>query len=315
MSGSQQGGGQGFAPGQLWRRIRAVSAEALAHGALVSIATEPEVLAEGGVAFQVRVADGLRRKDAQRPAALPSALQPDARGGASDPFLTYDRELFVGNIGAGHVGLLNKYNVLDNHLLVVTRDFEDQRDLLTQADFAALWTCLREIDGLGFYNGGEEAGASQSHKHLQLVVLPWADSEPRIPMEAVFDPARFHDGVVASPALGFPHGLVRLGRDLMSSSADGDGAATALHGWYLALLAHVGLTTRAGERRQPGPYNLLVTRRWILLVPRVEEHFEGVSLNGLAFAGSLFVRDRAQLRTLRKAGPMHALAAVSGVAR
>ena len=31
---------------------------------------------------------------------------------------------------------------------------------------------LAEFDGLGFYNGGETAGASQPHKHLQIVPLP-----------------------------------------------------------------------------------------------------------------------------------------------
>lgn len=290
-------------PGQLWGRIRAASADALASGALVPIATEREVLADGGVAFQVRVAATLRRKDDQRRVARP------------DPFLPYDRALHVADIGSGHVGLLNKFNVMDHHLLVVTRAFEDQRDLITRADFAALWMCLREIDGLGFYNGGEEGGASQPHKHLQLVGLPFADSGPRIPMEPAWDRAPVTDGIAVSPALEFPHGLARLDGDALEPGDDVHGVAQGLFERYIALLAHVGLGVRARQRRQPGPYNLLITRRWMLLVPRVAEHFEGVSLNGLAFAGSLFVRDRAQLHTLQAAGPFRALGAVTGAAR
>ena len=322
-------------PGHLWGRIRAASAEALASGALVPIATEREVLVDGGVAFQIRVAANLRRKDAERRAALRSAFEPGARAARPDPFGPYDGALYVADIGSGHVGLLNKFNVMDNHLLVVTRQFEDQRDLITPADFAALWTCLREIDGLGFYNGGEEGGASQPHKHLQVVGLPFAESGPRIPMEPAWARAPVTDGITLSPALEFPHGLVRLDGGALEPGADEPGAlepgaeepgalepgddvhgvAQGLFERYLALLAHVGLRVREGQRRQPGPYNLLVTRRWMVLVPRVAEHFEGVSLNGLAFAGSMFVRDRAELRTLQVAGPLRALGAVTGAVR
>ena len=71
--------------------------------------------------------------------------------------------------------LLNKYNVVPHHLLIITRHFESQESALTQADFQALWTCLAEYDSLGFYNSGESAGASQPHKHLQTVPLPMHD--------------------------------------------------------------------------------------------------------------------------------------------
>ena len=55
----------------------------------------------------------------------------------------------------------------------MTRAFEEQTDLLNLEDFAALWFCLQEIDGLAFFNGGKIAGASQRHKHLQLIPLPF----------------------------------------------------------------------------------------------------------------------------------------------
>jgi len=307
---------QDFEAVRLERRIRAVSDWALASGALVPIATETETLVDGGVEFQVRVAANLQRKDAQTRVGAGAGAGSRKR---TDPFLPYEEALYVADVGADHVGLLNKFNVIAHHLLVVTRAFEDQRDLITRADFAALWMCLRKVDGLGFYNGGEEAGASQPHKHLQLVMLPLADSGPRIPMEPALDQALAKgsatDGITASRALGFPHSLVRLEGGALDPGADLGGVAQGLYERYLALLAHAGLGVRARQKRQTAPYNLLVTRRWMLLVPRVVEHFEGVSINGLAFAGSLFVRDRAQLRTLRRVGPMHALGAVTGAQR
>jgi ATP adenylyltransferase len=66
------------------------------------------------------------------------------------------------------------------------------------------------------------------------------------------------------------------------------------------------------EIRQSAPYNLLVADDWMLLVPRLAEYYRGVSVNALAFAGSLFVKDRTQLGLIRAAGPMRVLTGVAG---
>ena len=62
--------------------------------------------------------------------------------------------MFVADISATHVCLLNKFTVIPDHLLLVTRAFEEQEDRLNLADFAALAACLSEFAGLGFYNAG-----------------------------------------------------------------------------------------------------------------------------------------------------------------
>jgi ATP adenylyltransferase len=64
----------------------------------------------------------------------------------------------------------------------------------------------------------------------------------------------------------------------------------------------------AGVAHQSAPYNLLVTRRWMLAVPRSVSHVEGVAVNALGFAGSLFVRDDAQRNVVETLGPMKLLA-------
>jgi ATP adenylyltransferase len=51
-------------------------------------------------------------------------------------------------------------------------------------------------------------------------------------------------------------------------------------------------------------YNLLVTRRWMLIVPRSREQVGGIGVNALAYAGSLFVRDEAQMATVASTGPL-----------
>jgi ATP adenylyltransferase len=72
-------------------------------------------------------------------------------------------------------------------------------------------------------------------------------------------------------------------------------------------------TRTDGEFRQPVPYNLLLTRNWMLLVPRVKGHYKTLPIDGLAFAGSIFVANATQLAVLRERGPMGALSDVARV--
>ncbi|HHQ42277.1 MAG TPA: hypothetical protein ENK20_08305 [Chromatiales bacterium] len=110
--------------------------------------------------------------------------------------------------------------------------------------------------------------------------------------------------------LPFPHALAPLG------PADWDACEGAERLWrlYRRLLGRIGVQAvrREGRDWQSRPYNLLVTRRWMMAVPRTRERWEGISVNALGFAGSLLVPDDEALARLRAAGPMRVLAAVAG---
>ena len=79
------------------------------------------------------------------------------------------------------------------------------------------------------------------------------------------------------------------------------------------MLKHVGLETpeTEGTKRQSSPYCLLITREWMLLVPRSQEFFNSISINSLGFAGALLVRNSEQMNILKKLGPMTALKSVA----
>ena len=62
------------------------------------------------------------------------------------------------------------------------------------------------------------------------------------------------------------------------------------------------------------PYNLLLDRDWLMVVPRRHEHWQDISVNALGFAGSLFVRRPAQIEQIRAVGPLALLAAVGEAA-
>jgi ATP adenylyltransferase len=260
------------------------------------------------VRFVVRSVSSLARKRAA------GAIPKD--GARPNPFAPPDAELVVGEITPTHFGVLNKYPVVDRHLLVVTHDFVEQETLLDATDFAALAACLRQVDGLGFYNGGREAGASQPHRHLQLVPLPLGDGAWSVPIEAVFDQWSSGAGTARLLRLPFRNAFAVLEPALLDE-ADAPARLLELYG---AMLDACGLRAASANddgraanepERQRGPYNLLVTRRWMLLVPRSREHFGSISVNALGFAGSLFVRDAAEMDALRAEGPMGVLRAVA----
>jgi sulfate adenylyltransferase (ADP) / ATP adenylyltransferase len=275
-----------FEPGTLAGLIADRAAHALQLGALQPISTHAETIEQSGVHFVVRVMDNFMRKSQER----------QLRGPDFNPFLPYEETLFVTDFSATHVGLLNKFNVVDNHLLIITRAFEAQDSALTLADFAALARALGEIDGLGFYNGGRTAGASQRHRHLQVVPLPLGD-DLAVPMAA-----RLSLSGRSTAGLPFKHGVVPL-----VDCTD----AQELYSHYLALLQTCGPVQGMPIGAPIFAYNLLVTRRWMLMVPRFQESHGGISINALGFAGSMFVKNQAQLELLRELGPMRVLEAVA----
>ncbi|MDG0025727.1 phosphorylase [Trinickia sp. Y13] len=288
-------------PGTLRPAIIGRTAHALACGALRPIETVQTTLDDSGIRFVVRQVSSLVRKHRQETSAPQRFV---------DPFLPHDPDLFVADVSATHFALLNKFNVIDHHLLIVTRAFEPQEALLDLDDFAAWFACLSEFDALGFYNGGREAGASQPHKHMQVVPLPLGDLGQSLPIAPLIDAASFDGPVGTLPGLSFAHAFARL------VPAPIEQAAAQALDRYRLLLDAVGLRSIVvdGRLHQSAPYNLLMTPRWMLLVPRSAECAAGIPINSLGFAGSLFVRNAEQFDELCRIGPMTALCRV-GVAR
>lgn len=295
-----------LSPGTLWPALCQRSAEALASGALHSIDTHQAILNDDDLAFIVRAVSSLQRKPRRPSDAGDAGAAP-----TENPFLPYEQALFVADVSTQHIALLNKFNVIEHHLLLITREFEHQETLLTAADFGALWCCLQEYPALGFYNGGAVAGASQPHKHLQLVPLPLCEMPAGLPFGATLAQAAQRGDNAGVAPLPFTHAFCAL------TGFEGRSAANVgrlLEQRYLELLVALQLDPlhqQGGEPQQRGPYNLLMTNEWMLVVPRSREHFRDISLNALAFVGSLFVRTDEQLQLLRREGPIKALRAVT----
>lgn len=275
--------------GSLLPRVESATARALAGGALGPIGTSEEVLHDGGYGFRLRTVASLARKEAAQ-------VQAKSGGFDGDPFLPpYEDGLHVGAVPPAHVGLLNKFPVLDHHLLVVTGEYRPQEGALDVADCEALLRVLGAGAGLAFYNGGEAAGASQPHRHLQWVPI----AEPP-PLAAA---------VAAGEALPFPVATQALPPEWLADPANG---ADALQRCYSRLLAAIGRSAAVQPPASPEPYNLLATVERLWVVPRTRGSIDGVAINALGYAGWMLAADSTQAGTVRARGPLALLAAAAG---
>ncbi len=137
--------------GTLWIRHRAPNrCMHLACGALRRIQTRLVTIEDGGVAVpdpaSVRASNARSstRNNARR-----------NRQAIAQPilFLPCEPDLFVADFTSDtHLVLLNKFNVIDHHLLIRDAPLRGcRKTLLNPADFRALFDCITQFESLGFY--------------------------------------------------------------------------------------------------------------------------------------------------------------------
>lgn len=266
----------------LWQQALNVSEQAFRQGALVPLSTQ-ESQWPGLAPFRLR--------------QLISAVPRHLRGGAapSNPFLPWDHPLEVQRLESGHVLLLNKYPVQPGHLLVITDHWQPQHGWLDRRDWQAVARVSADTGGLWFFNSCAAAGASQQHRHLQLL--------PR------------HPGQQSCPLAPLIQEQLQLGQKhwpwayRLSRRRDACGGSD-LAEIYGAHCASLGLGT-VGQGAPAHPYNLLFDDDWFLTVRREREHQAGFSINALGFAGCLLSTGRSDLEWLRSHGPWQLLASVA----
>ncbi|NER79874.1 MAG: phosphorylase [Leptolyngbya sp. SIO1D8] len=288
-----------FSSHSLWQQIVKTTGQALKSGALQPISTQLQILSDGELQFYVRVLDNLVRKEAAKKS---QKLNPDRV--KPNPFLPYEEALCVTHLSDTHVCLLNKFNVVDHHILMVTREYESQDSWLTYADFQAFVHCVMEVDGLGFYNGGQQAGASQHHKHLQLVPFSEERGMYDLPLAKLIQTQK--DRLKDSKHLNilpFHHGIQLLEhRWIQEAALD---ITNDLFKTYQQLMTVTGISL--DQPKPPVPYNLLLTREWMMIVPRSQESYQDIGVNSLGYSGWLLVKTVEELKKLEEIGPLNLL--------
>lgn len=201
-----------------------------------------------------------------------------------------------------------------------------------------MWQVLTEYPSLAFYNAGPIAGASQPHKHLQVVSADYENNG--VPFhQVIHSHIEKHEHVskaIGDPsnlpmvdALPFLHGVNAV-NDIAEAAAKGEFqlAGELSMQKYTQLIAdlenQIQLSgTNGGEGQEqdhhqrptsndsecdvsvrPFSYNFLCNRHWMMLIPRRKECFERISVNALGFAGYLLVKDTKSLNTIKQRGGM-----------
>jgi len=244
-----------------WSQAQQVATSALLQGDLLPISTKPQLIRENGIDYFVH----LKSANSQMKFA------PKPKG--FNPFLPYEQAMFVANAGVEHVCLLNKFPVLSPHLLICSNDFIAQTAPLSRADFNAWLLGLDQPQALGFYNGGKTAGASQPHRHMQLVITD-------LPIEQL----------IVNQQLPFVHQLFQYNHQ----QPDGN----RLYHDYHEAMQKLALY----DEDQCRPYNILLTNRWMLIIPRSRNNVDGVFANGINYSGHFLLAHTQQIEWLQQYG-------------
>lgn len=262
------------------------SRQAECCGALVPLDTE--VVALSGCEPFV-----LRRLLSETPKHLRSA------GPKPNPFLPWDPALEVERLGHEHVLILNKFPVQRGHVLLIPQRWQPQSGWLSPIDWQVLAGVEADTSGLWFFNSCAAAGASQPHRHLQL--LPRTREEASCPLAAACV-AQLQGA--ASP---WPWHY-RLSPRRYTGTPD---AASELVEIYRRHQRELGLGVPQDHPQPMAPYNLIFEPDWFMTVVRTQEHWAGMSINALGFAGCLLITPESDTAWLQQCGPLALLSAVS----
>ncbi|KAI0270762.1 hypothetical protein BGY98DRAFT_1091270 [Russula aff. rugulosa BPL654] len=223
----------------------------------------------------------------------------------------YNPNLYVGELkdedeGTEYVVLLNKYSVVEEHFLLVTKEFQSQTSPLSYLLLRAARAVGKHV--FAFYNCGDRSGASQPHKHLQFFPT---ENEDGPPIERLARAARIDkdDKPFALSTLPFANHVRRLA--LPVSATHGE-LEPALIGAFIELLELCISTVRHTADYPVGPpsYNVVLTLghmyAHLLAVTR-----EPLGVNALGFAGLLLVKSPAELEAVKAEGPGNVLRGVA----
>ncbi len=211
-------------------------------------------------------------------------------GPKKNPFSPWEKVLEIDKIGDNHHLILNKYPVQKGHILLITNTFKPQNGWLDINDWIAIQKVNKDTSGLWFFNSSPLAGASQPHRHFQL--LRRSKDEISCPREKWFLNMKLDKNSNSKLKKNIIVSKLKILEDSVSPFE-----------LYLKLSKKLGLGDPINNKRPIYPYNILITNRWMAIIKRSNDHIHGFSINGLGFAGYLLVNKKSDINYLKKFGP------------
>ncbi|KAK1982376.1 ATP adenylyltransferase [Colletotrichum cereale] len=301
------------APANLPELVKAAFSKARSNGDLTYYATQVTVLNANSIPFQLRFSPALANKPT---APRPKADEPRKH---FDPFDSPEEgPLFITDLpDSSHNLVLNKFAIVPEHFILATKEFKQQTHLLEPGDLAATYACIeayrqygprhdgRDGELYAFFNSGPHSGASQPHRHIQL--LPVARMRDGLPEGSRWDVLAKQLGSPDASGVPFSTFAHKIHRDMTPEE---------LHSIYLllfksaveAVTAHVGTADDLRNGDAPISYNLAMTSDRLVVLPRLAEGAtilqDGapvgkLSLNGTVLAGTALVKNEAEWNALK----------------
>jgi len=207
-----------------------------------------------------------------------------------NPFRPWDKTLEIDSIGKYHHIILNKYPVQLGHILLITNDWKCQSGWLETDDFKAIKKVNNDTTGLWFFNSGPLAGASQPHRHIQLLRRNF--NELNCPREKWFMEYTNNKNLNKK----FSNNIVikKFSSCLNNQNIYED---------YLNLSNKLDLGSPKKDKQPKKPYNMLLTNKWMVLIKRKIDNLKGVSINALGFAGYLLITEKSNIKYIKEEGP------------
>jgi ATP adenylyltransferase len=200
----------------------------------------------------------------------------------------------IGPISETHFLAYNKFCGYRPHLMILTQDPTlKQTSDLDRADISAAWDMLKSLGSqeyVAMFNCGAAAGCSRMHKHMQLVPRPGDDFvlwPELVGWERPPISFKYYEEAL-TPRMSAA-GVARICEDLVQQARAGEGLQGEDVDGHFA-------------------HNVLLTRDWIVVVPRRSHAYEGVTMNAVGFLGMSWGPTEDYVRRWMDVGPLNAMA-------
>ncbi|KAI1104204.1 HIT-like protein [Jackrogersella minutella] len=294
-----------FVPQNLPALVKAAFNKARINGDVTYYPTQVAILSPGSITFQLRYAPSLALK--------PKAPKPkEPNGKPFNPFENPSSAMLVTELPPSHRLVLNKFAVVPEHFIIVTREVKPQTYVLEKDDIEATFACIQAYHAEGqklfaFFNSGPHSGASQPHRHLQLLPVERM-------RDGLEDVDRGSEWSVLVERLA-EAGKAPLPFNVFTATIRSDMSPEERHNAYLELYRRAVKTVFPDrEVRSEGEaeisYNFAMTSNTMALCPRTAEGLKvknksgedvgELSLNGTVLAGTALVKTQAEWDALRE---------------
>ena len=214
-----------------------------------------------------------------------------------NPFIPWDSRLEVQAVNDKYTLILNKYPVQLGHILLITNNWKPQNGWLSIDDFEAISLVDNDTTGLWFFNSSSEAGASQPHRHFQLL--------RRHTYESICPRYEWFCSLLNNRE--FFYSDIKESVSIKPRNNRLDSMAQDLFDSYKSMIIDMNLGDINNDDKPLKPYNMLITENWISLIVRSTDRSHGFSINGLGFAGYFLATKNSEVDMLTKFGPENIL--------